>query len=629
MKPTYLLSLAILFSCATLRAADPPTALPSSLFKQLEISCKECHEGEGFDLNRLHDSSQSFIDHHDEWEKIRQRIADHSMPPKDADPLDPAIRLQLVDWITNSSRQAFMEKGEKAGPPLFRRLARHEYSNTMRDLLGVHMDVGHALPEDAAGGEGFNNASETLIISPVHAEKYIEAAAVALDYAAKDETSRKRILHAFPKEGVSETEAARNNLKSLANRAYRRPATKEEVDLLVNIYEQAKADGLDHTQATFYAMRAVLVSVNFLFIAETVPEQPGVDVPLTDHEIATRLSYFLWATMPDRELREAADKGLLKNPDELKKQTLRLINGRGEQLNNSLTFFMGQWLGTQDWGRSKQPDTQLHPWIQDHHVAPMRDQPVYIMERILRENRSLLELVDSNWTYLNGELLGVYKLKKSSLKHEKDINQHLVSVELPDEYRYRAGLLGSGSVMGITSYARRTSPVLRGAWVMDKMFGIELPPPPPNVPTLEAGGHDIKKMTVRQQLEIHRENPACATCHDRIDPIGFSMENFDTLGRWRDKDEGGPIDAKASMADGRDVAGIAGLKAYILENKPQFLRQVTYKMLGYGLNRGLRPSDVCTVETILERLNNNDNKAQELILGIVLSKPFLYKTVEE
>ncbi len=610
---------------------NPETTVPvaPSMFEQLTVSCKDCHEEEsGFNVHHLKDEQASFYEKHELWEKVRQRLADHSMPPADGEPLDHDVRLKLVDWIGSSMHNAFVEKGEKAGPPMFRRMAKHEFSNTIRDLMGVHMDAGHALPEDAAGGEGFNNAAETLTISPVHIEKYVEAATMAVEYAAQDETSRKKLFQVSANEKISEVEAARKNIQRLADQAFRRPATKEEVDELFRLYEDARKDGLDDHQACFYAMRAILVSVNFLFIAEEIPETRGVEVPLTDHEIAARLSYFLWATTPDRELREAADKGKLHDPEELKKQTLRLLSARGTRLEDSMSFFVGQWLGTQDWGRSKTPDSQLHPWIQDHHVAAMRSQPVIIFEKVLKDNRSLLELVDSNWTVLNAELFGVYKLNAGKL-NAQDVNQFLKPVELPDEFRNRASLLGCGAIMGITSYPKRTSPVLRGAWVMDKVFGIELPPPPPNVPPLEATANDALKMTVRQQLEKHRENAACATCHDRIDPIGFSLENFDVLGRWRDKDDGGPIDPKAVLADGQDIDGLAGLKQYILENKSQFLRHLTKKMLGYSLARGLRPSDISSVETIVGRLEENDYKAQELILGIVMSKPFLYKKVVE
>ncbi|MFI4875985.1 MAG: DUF1588 domain-containing protein, partial [Blastopirellula sp. JB062] len=443
--------------------------------------------------------------------------------------------------------------------------------------------------------------------------------------AAHDSRARQRLLHQRGTDKISELEAAKTNLRQFADRAFRRPATEDEVAAIVQTYDEARQAGLDFDAACFYAMRGVLISPKFLFLIETSPSDPHQAVPLTDYELASRLSYFLWATMPDQKLREAADAGKLQDPEELKRQAIRMIKDRGTKFNDSITHFVGQWLGTADLGRSKQIDLELHRWMQDHHVASLRDQPVQIFESMLKENDSLLSLIDADWTFLNAELCRVYQLDGKKL--EKPLNQRLQRYALPPEYRARGGLLGSGGVMAIASYPRRSSPVLRGVWVLDKMLGVELPPPPPNIPELEESKEIAAAKTLRARLEQHRADPSCATCHNRIDPLGFALENFDEIGRWRTEDAGGKIDPVATLPDGKRIEGQEGLKQYLLSHREEFVRHLTQKMLGYALGRGLQSSDVATVEAIVERLQAQDYRSQELVLAIVTSEPFRKKRV--
>lgn len=599
--------------------------------KLLQDSCSDCHadgasEGE-FSLDLLLTNNNSLKDEFERWQKVRERINDRSMPPADVEPLEASARQTLVDWIANASVEAICEAGPSAGPPLLRRLAKHEYSNTIRDLLDVHYDAGQGLPEDTAGGEGFNNAAETLIISPIHAEKYLEAAVDALDYAARNESTRKRLLAARPNDKTTELEAATENLKRLAGRAFRRPVEDTEMAMLVRLFSDARADDLAFDDAVLYAMRGILVSPSFLFIAEKPPKKVNFAEDLTNHELATRLSYFLWASAPDEKLRRAADEGKLTDRAELEKQAIRLISERGTHLQDSMEQFMGSWLGTADIGRSKKVDRERHPWIDDPDIAGLRNQPIYAMESILQKNESLLSLIDADWMFLNDELARLYRLKKDKI--EGDFVQRLNRVKLPAEYRYRSGLLGMGGIYIVSSYPGRSSPVLRGAWVLEKMLGVELPPPPPNVPALDDSKEQTAARTLRQRLEIHRQDASCSSCHNRIDPIGFAMENFDEIGRWRDSDEGGKIDAVAELPGNVKLDGISGLKEYLLAEKDAFVRNLTRKMLGYALGRSLQPTDLCTVELIVKRLKEKDYKAQELILGIVTSEPFCKKISTE
>ena len=615
--------------------SQPVAPQPEFAFEQatsvLRAACADCHadgadEG-GLALELLWDSEDSLKSQYERWQTIRQRINDRTMPPMDSEPLVDQEREAIVHWIEQASLEQLCGDATTAGPPLLRRLAKHEYSNSIRDLLNVHFDAGQALPEESAGGQGFTNAAETLIISPIHAEKYLQAAVDALDYAARNEGTRKRLLAVRPDASMSQEQAARENIQRLANRAFRRPVSVQEIDRLVELYRASVQDGLSWDEAVLYAMRGVLISPSFLFIAEASPPEPGVVVPLTDHELATRLSYFLWASIPDDELRRVADEGKLNNDEELKRQTLRMIAARGTHLLDSLEQFVGSWLGTADVGRSKRVDRQRHRWMEDPHVAALRNQPIYVMHSIMQENESLLALIDADWTFLNDELIRVYKIKKDRIQER--LVQQLVRVKLPDEYRYRGGLLGMGGVYVVSSYPGRSSPVLRGAWILEKILGVELPPPPPGIPPLDESPSAAQAQTMRQRFELHRQDPTCASCHNRIDPIGFALENFDEVGVWRERDEGGTIDPLAVLLDGTQIDGVAGLKQHLMQHKDTFIRVLSRKMLGYAVGRSLQPTDLCTVEAIVQRLRDHDYRAQELMLGIVTSDTFRKKIVRE
>jgi hypothetical protein len=592
----------------------------------LRASCSDCHAagaGEGgFSIDEI--STRESVDAAtDRWMTVRERIVERTMPPADAEPLPAKERERLAEWIDDAVLEAILDRGPQAGPPNLRRLARHEYANTVRDLLEVHFNAGEDLPEDGAGGEGFTNAAETLTISPIHAEKYLAAATRALDYASRDSSARDRLLATRPGEEMSEREAAAKNLKRLAARAYRRPVDDGEVERLVNVYAAARDEGLRFDEAVLYAMRGVLISPHFLFILESPPSAQGRAERLTPHELATRLSYFLWASMPDDELRAAADDGSIVTPEGLREQTIRMLKHDSTHLRDSMGQFVGQWLGTADVGAAKRIDTEKHSWWEEPHAAAFRNQPVYVFEEILRDDRSILELIDAEWTYLNRFLLDVYDLDRDEI--DGNLRGNLNRFTLSGGARRRGSLLSMGGVLAVSAYPRRSSPVLRGVWVLEKILGRELPPPPPDVPELEESETAETQMTLRERLQRHRADATCASCHDRIDPIGFTLENFDEVGRWREKDDGGPIDPSATLPDGTQLGGLDGLKTYLLDHRREFARELTRKMLGYALGRALRPSDRCTVETVVGRLEGSGYNSHELILGIVESVPFRMK----
>jgi mono/diheme cytochrome c family protein len=600
---------------------DFPAAL-----QVMRQACSDCHadgadEG-GFQLTTV-SAEESLTDEFDLWHRIRERVADGSMPPSDAEPLAMDTRDTLSEWIETATLDCVCGEQPPVGPPVLRRLTRIEYANTIRDLMGVHFNAAAMLPEDGAGGEGFTNAAETLIISPVHAERYLDAATEAINYALSDDRSRKLLFSVRAGQDKPPLAAATENLRKFATRAFRRPILDGELDAYVELCSSELATGATPEEAAAQAMKGVLISPQFLFLTESAPTVSGVAERITDHELAQRLSYFLRATMPDDQLRKEADAGRLHNPEVLREQVIRMIGQQGTHLRDSMTEFVGQWLGTADLGVSRHVDRQKHPHMTDPHVAGLRNQPVYYFEEVLKQNESLLKLIDSDWTFLNSELCRVYDIDRSKL--DAKFVQNLVRVPLPESYANRGGLLAMGGVHAVASYPRRSSPVLRGTWVLERLLGVELPAPPPDVPALDDSEQAIQKQTLRQILEQHRNNAACATCHDRIDPIGFALENFDEIGRWRDRADGGPIDATAVTSDGQTIEGIAGLKSWLLQHRRRFLTQLTRKMLGYALGRSIRPTDLCTVRDVVDRLEAEDYQAQALILGIIESDLFQMK----
>lgn len=620
--------------------ADPPrpVAVLDRPQVQLLLSqyCGDCHgdgadEG-GFAIEAVQPAG-SLVSDFNLWLDVRGRIHNREMPPASSEPIPSDQREAVISWIDSAIREAACDPSIARAPAPLRRLTRNEYRNTIRDLLGIPIDASNTLPSEGAGGEGFDNAAEVLLMSPLHAEKYLEAAKMALDYAERDNRARAALLlerqgrgrggeaAAESAEQESDEARARRVLQRFAQRAYRRPVESHEIDPLITLYSTARQQGDTFASACFYAMQAVLISPHFLFRVEA-PAASEVPEPLSDHELAVRLSYFLWESLPDEPLRKAADDGKLSDPEVLRAQVLRML-GDGRLLDAALSF-TGQWLGTAELGRTVFPDRELYPWIDDPTRAAMRDQPGYVFAEILRTDAPLLELLDARWTFLTTELVRVYNLPRNELK--ENIRQHLIRVELP-EGSVHGSLLAMAGVMAVASYPKRTSPVLRGAWVLDNLLGSPSPPPPPDIPELDAAGAEASNLTLRQQLEAHRANPACATCHDRLDPIGFALENLDMIGRWREQDAGGPIDASGALPDGTKIEGVEGLKQYLVQHQRDvFVEQLARKLLGYALGRGLVAADLCALDTIVQRVREADYRAQALVIAIVESEPFRTKS---
>lgn len=568
--------------------------------------CSGCHQGAkpagGFSAAGLTDDNSKA------WNRALQRVRDGDMPPQGAKAPAAAAREQFVLNVENSLRVAACADGIQARPAPIRRLNRYEYGATMRDLLNIPIDAGHNLPADGAGGEGFDNAAETLFLSPLHAEKYLAAAKGAIEYGLKDAKSRARFITAEPSEKLKAEDAAHHILVHFLPRAFRRPATPDEVQRYLGVFLRQKGS---FDSRISYTLQGILLSPHFLFRFE---EPAAVDRPVPDFALASRLSYFLWGSMPDDTLFSLAARGRLSDPAILREQTIRML--KDQKSRDFAETFVEQWLGTRELGRDIKPDAKLYPAFYDAEIqSGMRYEPILFFQELLTENLSLLSLLDSDFTFLTNKLQKHY-----GIALEEKLRQQPKRVTLPPG-THRGGLLSMAAVLAVSSYPNRTSPVLRGKWILDAILGTPSPPPPPNVPELPEHQGD-SPTTLRARLTLHRQNPTCASCHNRLDPLGFALENYDVLGKWRTTDAGLPLDTVGELPDGTRFAGPEELKKTLLARKDLFIRNLTTKLLGYALGRGLGREDACAVDQIVSSLKLDGFKGQTLIHGIIDSVPF-------
>jgi len=399
----------------------------------------------------------------------------------------------------------------------------------------------------------------------------------------------------------------------LARRAYRRPVTDREVDDLVKLVAMAQQDGESVEEGLSLAIQQMLISPYFLFRVEHSPGEASagqsVAQPITQHELATRLSYFLWSSMPDDELLRLADEQKLRDPELLEAQVRRMLqDARALALVEN---FGGQWLQTRAL-ESRLPDRNKFLEYTEYTRMSIKKETDLFFEHVLREDRSILDFIDANYTFLNQRLADFYNIP--GVKGHEFRKVDLTGTR-------RGGVWTQASVLIVSSYPHRTSPVLRGKWLLENLLNAPTPPPPPNVPSLDETELG-KAVSVRQQLEVHRSSANCASCHARMDPLGLALENFDAVGMWRDKDGDLPIDASGSLPDGRSFKGHEELRS-ILKSDPQaFARCLGEKMLIYALGRGLERGDRATVNAIALRLATHEYRFSSLILGVILSPQF-------
>jgi hypothetical protein len=447
-------------------------------------------------------------------------------------------------------------------------------------------------------------------------EVAVETATISGPYNPKgpgDTASRRRIFVCRPSIPSEEEACARRILSALARRAYRRPVVPTDLETLLPFYTSGRTEG-GFELGIERAIQRMLVSPQFLFRIERDPAglAPGTSHPVSDLELASRLSFFLWSSIPDDELIDLAVQGKLRQAGVLEREVRRMmLDPRSASLVNN---FAEQWLYLRDLD-SRKPNELLFPGFDESLRAAFRKETDLFLDSVLRGNRSVLELLSANYTFLNERLA----------KHYGIPNIHGVEfrrVNLPANSP-RGGLLGQGSLLTIASYANRTSPVTRGKWVLENLLSAPPPPPPAAVPALKTEAREPgKTLTMRDAMIQHRANPACAGCHSRMDPIGFAMENFDPVGSWRDRDNGTPIDASGVFPDGEKFDGMAGLKAALLSHPDEFVATVAGKLLMYGSGRNVQYFDEPVVRAIVRDSARDHYSFASLVLGVARSVPF-------
>jgi hypothetical protein len=414
---------------------------------------------------------------------------------------------------------------------------------------------------------------------------------------------------------IDDQGCARDILASLARRAYRRPLESHDLDTLMEFYRAGRGEG-GFEAGVQLALERLLISPDFLFRIERDPvgAAPDTVYALSDLELASRLSFFLWSSLPDDELLDLAERGRLSDPTVLEAQTRRMLADprSGALVRN----FVGQWLYLRKLD-SVVPDPVAFPEFDENLRQAFQRETELFVESLIREDQGVLDLLGTDYTFVNERLATHYGIPSV-------YGQRFRRVSLtPEQAERRAGILAHGSLLTVTSYPNRTSPVLRGKWVLTNILGMPPPPPPADVPDLPDRGEDGRAATVRDRLERHRESPVCSACHAPMDPLGLSLENFDAIGTWRQTGEADlPIDASGQLPDGTQFEGPQGLRALLLERGDQFVGTVTEKLLAYALGRGPEFFDLPTVRSIIREAATTDYRWSSIIVGIVKSTPF-------
>lgn len=549
------------------------------------------------------------------FEKVLDKLQSREMPPENKPQPTSAERKLIAGWIESSVLGCDCNHPDP-GRVTIRRLNRAEYNHTIHDLMGIDFQPADDFPADDVG-YGFDNIGDVLSLSPMLMEKYMTAAGKILDLAmaapAELQPWTESYRRIFIRQPTPQTkdETAREIIGNFARRAYRRPVTPDEVERLFQIFQMVQKDGGSFESGIKLALQAVLVSPNFLFRGELQPEpdNPKSIHEVNDYALASRLSYFLWSTMPDDELFAQAAKGTLRR--NLESEVKRML--KDPKAHALVENFADQWLQIRNLAMMT-PDKEAFPEFDEELRSAMAGETERFFEYIMKQNRSVLEFINADYTFLNERLARHYRIKGV-------VGGGFQRVSLKGTQR--GGLLTQASILTITSTPTRTSPVKRGKWVLENILGTPPPPAPPGVPVLKEEKGAALTGTMRQRMEQHRVDPVCASCHARMDPIGFGFENYDGIGAWRIKDGEFPIDASGKLFSGESFDGAGGLKTILLKRKQdQFVRCLSEKMLTYALGRGLERYDKCAIDKIVKNLGRNGYRFSTLVMEVVQSVPF-------
>ena len=613
----------LIIAVATLALPAYADAFSDKVVPLLDAHCYQCHGARkqkgGIELHQIKTIEDAYRSHRF-LKNVADQIRSGDMPPEDDVDVLPTAeeRATMVGEIEKLMAQ--LKQGDfprKAGRPTVRRLNRNEYNNTVRDLFGISFLPGQEFPADGAGGEGFDNVGDSLFIPPVLMEKYVQASRKVVDAIYAQPAMLKRVVFRRPVEKEEPLVAARVVLVSHASLAFRRRLTEQDMAALLRLFEQALKRGETYENAFRAPLRALLIHPLFLFRWEN--DQPGQgEWKVDSFELATRLSYFLWASMPDRTLFQLADQGKLADPAVLQQQVLRMLDD--PRADTLARYFAGQWLGFDELRESVNPDAKRFPMFTESLRVAMYRESVEFFHHIQHQNRPVTDLLDSNYTFVNEELARHYGMSGVT-----GPQMRMVSITDPQ----RGGVIGQASILTATSLPLRTSPVKRGKWILDTILGTPPPPPPPDAGELPADDKSTAGLSFRQQLELHRQKPNCAGCHEKIDPLGFGLENFDAIGRWRTQDANGKkVDSLSALPGDIVFSSPVELKKLLVESNELFCKNFCRKLLGYALGRPLEYYDEPVIEDLYQTLVKNEFRVRPVILAIVASRPFQFRSAE-
>lgn len=587
----------------------------------LEVHCADCHGGRepegGLSFERYAESARIQTDY-EVWDKVLRVLQEGAMPPADAPQPTDAARQTAIAGIQAELASFDCSAELHPGRVTVRRLNRAEYNNTIRDLIGIDFRPADDFPSDDVG-EGFDNIGDVLSLPPLLMEKYLAAAESVVERVLADEQARRRIVIQQVPEDRPDTRVAvfMDNIREFATRAFRRPVADDELQQLLAVARFAADQGSEDDEILAATLAAVLVSPRFLFRIERDPDPDDADGirNLDDYELASRLSYFLWSSMPDQQLFDLAADGKLHEPETLRAQAVRMLDDpRSRALIDN---FVGQWLQLRDLAQLH-PDPELFPDFDDELRAAMRRETELMFDSVMREDRSVLDLLAADDTFVNERLARHYGMTGVT-------GEEFQRVDLPEQ---RRGILTHAGILLLTSNPTRTSPVKRGKWILDNILGEPPPPPPAGVEELEESAQALG--TLRERMEEHRRSESCAICHRRMDPLGFGLENFDAVGAWREFDGRSKIDPSGTLPGDVRFRGPKELIEVLVEQKQdEFVRCVTKKLLTYALGRGLSSQDRCAVDRIGQQLADADFRFRALVGAIVTSDPFVLREAKK
>ena len=580
-------------------------------------NCYDCH-GDGASKGGLaldaYERADTVLQHRAVWEKVLSRVRTGEMPPRNGPKQETAEvtkALLAIDEVLGTFGERVAEPKRMA----LRRLNRAEYVNTVRDLLYLpDFKGGEGVPRDESG-HGFDNNADLLTVSPLLFEQYLKAADQAVDQLKKNNQAGNALMvDGYVKETFyNKAVYAHQVLAVLLPRAYRRPVSKSEIERVYRFVALSFAQNGEQTKNGLYlVIRAVLADPNFLFRSELDESSTADGFPPVpaDYQLASRLSYFLWSSMPDDELFKLAAADQLHDPEVLRAQVLRMLKDpKASALSRN---FAGQWLLLRNLDQAA-PDAAMFPQFNAGLREAMRQETERFFGTVVAEDRSIMDFIDGNFTFVNGPLAKLYGIP---------------GVDGPEFRRVtltgdqRGGILTQASVLTVTSNPTRTSPVQRGKWILDNILNQPPLAPPDNVPALD-DSHRQLTGTMRQKLAQHRTNPTCAACHQLMDPLGLALENYDAIGHWRAKEGNEPIDVSATMPDGTAFQGAPGLKGILRARSGDFRRCLVEKMLIYALGRGLDYRDVRIVDRISDQVAQGQDRFSSLIVAIASSDLFL------